>query len=70
MNKPNFKEMSRADLRAYIVATHDEEAIQELFVNRRDPNAKKYPAPLDEESIRIGEEAIREKIRSLASPRS
>ncbi len=67
MNKPNFKEMSRVDLRAYIVATHDEEAIQELFVNRRDPNAKKYPAPLDEESIRIGEEAIREKIRSLTS---
>lgn len=67
MNKPNFKEMSRADLRAYIIATHDEEAIQELFVSRRDFNAKKYPAPLDEESIRIGEEAIREKIKRLAS---
>lgn len=67
MDKPNFKEMSRVDLRGYIVATHDEEAIQELFVNRRDPNAKKYPAPLDEESIRIAEEAIREKIRSLTS---
>ena len=70
MNKPNLQEMSRADLKAYIVATHDEEAMQELFISRRSPNSKKYPAPLDEESIRIGEEAIREKIKSLASPRA
>ncbi|PIG92814.1 hypothetical protein [Gloeocapsopsis sp. IPPAS B-1203] len=63
MNKPNFKEMSRAELRAYIIATHDDEAIYELFVNRRDPNAKKYPAPLDEAGIKIMEEAFRRKIQ-------
>lgn len=62
MTKPNFKEMSRADLRAYIIATHDEEAIHELFVNRRNPSATKYPAPLDEEGMRIMEEAILRKI--------
>lgn len=63
MNKPNFKTMSRAELRAYIVATHDDEAIRELFVNRRDPNAKKYPAPLDEAGIKIMEEAFRRKLQ-------
>lgn len=51
MNKPNLKEMSRAELRAYIVATHDEEAIQELFINRHNPDVKKYPAPLDDELL-------------------
>lgn len=68
MDKANFKQMSRADLRAYIVATHDEEAIQELFVSRRNPSAQKYPFPIDQESVRVGEEAIREKIKSLAIP--
>lgn len=63
MNKPNFKTMSRAELRAYIVATHDDDAIRELFVNRRDPNAKKYPAPLDEAGIKIMEEAFRRKLQ-------
>ncbi len=62
MTKPNFKEMSRAELRAYIVATHDDEAIQELFVSRRNPDAKKYPPPLNEEGIKIMEEAIRRKV--------
>lgn len=62
MTNPNFKEMSRAKLRAYVVATHDEEAIQELFINRRNPNAKKYPPPLNEEGIKIMVEAIRQKV--------
>ncbi len=65
MTRPNFKEMSRAELRAYVVATHDQEAIEELFVNRRNPNAKKYPPPLDEEGIRIMEEAIRQKVNDV-----
>jgi hypothetical protein len=42
---------------------NDNEAIHELFVNRRDPNAKKYPAPLDEAGIKIMEEAFRRKIQ-------
>ena len=65
MTKPSFKEMSRAEHRAYVVATHDQEAIEELFVNRRNSNAKKYPPPLDEEGIRIMEEAIRQKVNDV-----
>ena len=61
--KPDFKQMTRAELKAYIVAhREDDEAIHELFVNRRNPNAKQYPPPLDEEGIRIMEEAFREKL--------
>ena len=55
MTKPNFKEMSRTELRKYILAhREDEEAIHELFINRSNPNAKIYPANLsDEEMLEI-----------------
>lgn len=66
MNKPNFKQMSKEDLIAYIKLNRtDDEAIRELFVNRRNPNSTKYPAPLDAETIRITEEAIRNKVQGL-----
>ena len=35
----------------------------ELFVNRRNPNATWYPAPLGPKSIRITEEAIRNRVQ-------
>jgi hypothetical protein len=61
--KPNFSEMSLAELRAYVKEHRsDDEAIHELFVNRRNPNAKQYPPPLGEESIRIMEQAFQEKL--------
>lgn len=67
MNKPDFKQMSSLDLIAYIKLNRtDDEAIRELFVNRRNPNATKYPAPLDPETIRITEEAIRNKVLGLS----
>lgn len=58
--KPNFKEMSFSELRAYIVANrNDDEAIHELFFNRRNPNAKRYSADLTEEEIN---EVLKRKI--------
>lgn len=64
--KPDFKQMTRAELKAYIVAQReDDEAIHELSVNRRNPNAKLYPPPLDEEGVRIMEEAFRLKIQEI-----
>ncbi|NER40188.1 MAG: hypothetical protein F6J93_40780 [Oscillatoria sp. SIO1A7] len=46
--KPDFKQMTRSELKKYIRSNPtDEEAIRELFVNRRNPNAKKYPYPYD-----------------------
>jgi len=63
--KPNFKEMSKEELIAYIKEHRtDSEAICELFVNRRSPDetATWYPAPLNEEGVRIMEEAFREKL--------
>ena len=48
MTKPDFTQMTRKELKAYIRQhpTNDE-AIRELFINRRSPNAKTYPFPYD-----------------------
>ncbi|MGB5596938.1 MAG: hypothetical protein WBM32_13715 [Crocosphaera sp.] len=48
MSKPNFTQMTRKELKTYIRQNPtDDEAIRELFVNRRSPNAKNYPYPYD-----------------------
>lgn len=46
MKKPDFTQMIRQELKAYI-RQHptDDEAIRELFVNRRSSQAKTYPFP-------------------------
>ena len=49
----NFKEMPRDELIAYIKEHRtDDEAIRELFVNRRNPNATSYPASTTPEEIK------------------
>jgi hypothetical protein len=62
MSKPNFQQMSRSELKKYI-RDHptDDEAIRELFVNRRNPNAKRYPYPYDMSSEEV-EAIFREKL--------
>ncbi|WP_026103149.1 DUF6887 family protein [Pseudanabaena sp. PCC 6802] len=46
MTKPNFTQMNRKELKAYIRQNPtDDEAIRELFINCRSPNAKAYPSP-------------------------
>ena len=46
--KPDFKKLTRSELKKYIVShPTDDEAVRELFVNRRNPNAKRYPYPYD-----------------------
>ena len=68
MTKPIFKQMSKEDLLAYVKANRtDDEAIRELFVNRRNPNATRYPAPLNPETVRITEDAIAAKIKEQAN---
>ncbi|MBW4621574.1 MAG: hypothetical protein KME17_19705 [Cyanosarcina radialis HA8281-LM2] len=48
MNKPDLKQMNRQELKKYILAhPTDDEAIRELFINRRNPNAKVYPSPYE-----------------------
>jgi hypothetical protein len=48
MAKPDFSQLTRKELKAYI-RQHptDDEAIRELFVNRRHPDAKMFPPSYD-----------------------
>jgi hypothetical protein len=63
--KPDFNAIPRAELLAYLKEHRDDDEAWGIFLDRRNPNAQKYPAPLDQESIRIGEEAIRQKIQEI-----
>lgn len=60
--KPDFNTMSRAELLAYLKEHREDDEAWGIFLDRRNPNAKKYPPPLDEEGIKIMEEAFRRKL--------
>lgn len=63
--KPNFYTMSRAELLAYLKEHRTDDEAWGIFLDRRNPSAKKYPPPLDEEGMRIMEEAFRQKIQEI-----
>jgi hypothetical protein len=46
MTKPDFTQMTRKELKKYILShPTDDEAIRELFVNRRNPDVEVFPYP-------------------------
>jgi hypothetical protein len=65
--KPNFEQMSRAELKAYVLAHRDDDQAFQVLLKRRNPDdtATWYPPPLDEEGVRIMEEAFRKKIQEI-----
>ena len=61
MTNPNYKEMSFAELRKYIVQHQDdEEARHEMLINRRNPNATVYPANMSAEEM---DKVLKQKIK-------
>ena len=51
--KPNFKEMTKAELLAYIKEHRtDDEAIRELFINRANPDAAWHSASTTPDEIK------------------
>lgn len=64
--KVNFKEMTNSELRTYIKEHRsDDEAIRELFVNRRSPDetATWYSFPQNAEGLKQGEDILRQRIQ-------
>ncbi len=68
--KPNFHAMSRAELLAYLKEHRTDDEAWGIFLDRRNPNAKKYLPPLDEEGMRIMEEAFRQKMQEIENKQS
>lgn len=58
--KPNFQEMSRNELKKYIIShPTDDDAIRELFINRRKSDNVRYSFSLSDQEM---EEVLRRKI--------
>ena len=43
MTKPNFKEMSRAELKAYVLAHRDDDEAWGIYLDRLPRGGKQYP---------------------------
>lgn len=63
--EPNFDQMPRKELLAYVLNHRDDLEAIDTLVNRSIPDSEAtwYPAPLTEETLRISEEAIRQHIK-------
>ena len=53
MSKPNFDAMSKAELRAYVIAHQDDQEAFYTFVDRltANPSSVKYPASMTPDEI-------------------
>jgi hypothetical protein len=63
MTKPNFDEMSRQELRNYIlIHREDDDAIEAIIRRIEDSNAPTYPCPKTEEDLRAMDEILRKRL--------
>ena len=73
MTKPNFKEMSRIELKTYVNAHRDDNEAWDAFFEKLEQERSSeqvwYPAPLDDEAVTIMEEAFREKLGLSETPK-
>ncbi len=70
MTKQNFEKMTKAELLAYVkVNRTDEEAVRELFSDRRNPNRTVYPSLVNsnEDEIKQIENELSQKLKERAN---
>lgn len=62
MMKPNFSQMTRQELRAYVLAhREDDDAIEEL-IKRSNPSSPTYPFPQTNEDFNEMDEILKRKL--------
>jgi hypothetical protein len=67
--KPNFKQMTKTELKTYVLANRDDiEAARELF-SRRNPNGHRYPAPRTPEDMAAQMDIMRRKLEGQSEER-
>jgi hypothetical protein len=49
--KPNFDQMTRQELKRYILENREDNEALTALINREDPNAPRYPFPKTEEDM-------------------
>ncbi len=70
MTKQNFEKMPKAELLAYVkINRTDEEAIRELFSDRRTPNRTTYPSLVNsnEDEIKQIERELGQKLEERSN---
>jgi hypothetical protein len=61
MPKPDFHQMSRQELRAYILANREDDEAIAALIERGDPNAPSHPART-EEDLQAMHEILRKRL--------
>lgn len=64
MTKPDFSQMSRQDLRAYVLAHRDDDEAIEALIRMGNPNSPVYPFPQTEDDLKVMEEILQKKLAS------
>ena len=59
--KPDFSKMTRQELRAYILANREDDAIAAL-IQRGNPNNPKLPFPKTDADLKVMQEVLRDKL--------
>jgi hypothetical protein len=62
MMKPDFSQMTRQDLRAYVLAHRDDDDAIKALIERRNPNSPKYRFPKTDEDLTEMERILKKKL--------
>ncbi|PZO44681.1 MAG: hypothetical protein DCF17_03890 [Shackletoniella antarctica] len=62
MTKPDFSQLSRQELRAYVLAHRDDDEAIEALIHRGNSNSAVYPFPQTENDLKVMEVILQEKL--------
>jgi hypothetical protein len=62
MTKPDFNQMSRQELRKYVLVNREDDDAIEALINRFDSDSPAYPCPKTDEEFREMEKNFRERL--------
>lgn len=62
MTKPDFNQMSRQELRAYVLAHRDDDEAIEALIKRGNPDSPVYPFPQTDEDLKAMGEILQKKL--------
>lgn len=64
MMKPNFSQMTRQELRAYVLAHREDDDAIAALIQRSNPDSPKNPFPQTAEDFAAMEEIFRQKLNN------
>jgi len=67
MTKPNFNEMTRQELRQYVLSHREDDDAIAALINRSNPNAPKHPFPEHEDDLQWMSELLQQKLNQQNS---